>query len=223
MSDLKLEEHYKVELDAVKELYKYCSCRTENIPLFGHQVLPQGYYYGNSIISPDAKYISIIAKGKEDDKSFIWALRNLDSYLFSYTSKSIENFFFSSDSKFFYILYGFEPPVKYDIKTGKEIISFKFPEVKITQMICYNFSLDNQYLEIGTITHFISWNINNGKVFKIKNEQSSIKTIRNNWQISLRDNLEVIIYNNFENQIFKFNIPHIKVINEIISFNLSHN
>ena len=36
MSDLKLEDHYKVELDAVKGLYKYSSCRTQNIPLFGH-------------------------------------------------------------------------------------------------------------------------------------------------------------------------------------------
>ena len=68
MSDLKLEDHYKIELDAKKELYKYSSCRTENIPLFGHQVLPQGFYYGKPSISPDGKYISIIAKGKENDR-----------------------------------------------------------------------------------------------------------------------------------------------------------
>ena len=67
MSDLKLEDHYKVELDAVKGLYKYSSCRTENIPLFGHQVLPQNLFYGKPCISPDGKYISVIGKGKGED------------------------------------------------------------------------------------------------------------------------------------------------------------
>ena len=67
MSELKLEDHYKVELNAIRGLYKYTSCHTENIPLFGHQVLPQGFYYTKPKLSRDCKYISIIAKGRIED------------------------------------------------------------------------------------------------------------------------------------------------------------
>ena len=223
MNDLKLEDHYKIELDAEKGLYKYSSCRTENIPLFGHQVLPQGYYYGKPTISLDGKYISIIAKGKKDDKSFIWALENIDSYLFSYTSKDIENFLFTPDSKYFFIFYKYEPPVKYDIKNGKEIISFQFPEEEITKMICHCFSLDGKNLGIGTKTHFILWNISNGKIVNMKKEQSIIKTMRNDLQLSIRDNLEVIIYNKFESPILKFKIPNIRFVQEILFCIISPN
>ena len=212
MSDLKLEDHYKVELDAVKGLYKYSSCRTENIPLFGHQVLPQNLYYGKPSISPDGKYISIIGKGKGEDKAFIWELANLDSYLFSYTSTSIENLFFSPDSRYFFILYKSEPPIKHDIRTGKEIISFKFPEEPISKMICYSFSSDGRNLSIGTKTHFICWNISDGKVLKIKKEESPIKAIRNDIQISIKDNFELIIFNKFEPQKDKLKINNIRII-----------
>ena len=163
MSDLKLEDHYKVELDAVKGLYKYSSCRTQNIPLFGHQVLPQNLFYDKPIISPNGKYISIIGKGKGEDKAFIWEIQNLDSYLYSYTSISIENLIFSPDSKYFYILYKGETPIKYEIKSGKEILSFKYPEEPINKMICYNFSSDGRTLYLGTKNKL---NINNIKIIQ---------------------------------------------------------
>ena len=217
MDDLKLEEHYKVELDSVKELYRYSSCRTENIPLFGHQVLPQGYYYGNPKISLDGKYISIIAKGKENDKAFLWSFDNLDSYLFSYTSKEIDNFIFSPNSQYFYIIYKYEPPVKYDIKTGKEIINFQFTEEKITKLICYSFSPDENILSIGTKTQFIAWNTNNGKLLNVKNEESSIKTIIKDWQLSIRDSLEAILFNKFNSPILQFNLSNIRIPQEILA------
>ena len=196
MSDIKLEDHYKVELNAVKGLYQYPSCRTENIPLFGHQVLPQGFFYTKPRLSPDCKYISIIAKGKEEDKVFIWALDNLDGYLYSYTSKTIENFTFSPDSKSFYILYRNEPPIKYEIKSGKEALRFEILGEQMTRMICCSFSKDGKNMFVGTKTHFILWNANNGKIIKKLKEESSVKTMRNDWQLSIRDNLEAVIFQN---------------------------
>ena len=216
MSDLKLEEHYKVELDAVKGLYKFSSCRTENIPLFGHQVLPQNLFYNKPCISPDGKYISIIGKGKGEDKAFLWELANLDSYLYSYTSMSIEHLFFSPDSRYFYILYQNEPPIKYDVKTGKEIISFKFPEEPINQMICYAFSKDGRNLFLGTKTHFINWNISDGKILKIVKEESGMKVIRNDIQISIRDNLDIIIFNKLEVQKNNLSLKNITNIQDIL-------
>ena len=217
MSDLKLEDHYKVELDAVKGLYKYSSCRTENIPLFGHQVLPQNLFYSKPCISPDGKYISVIGKGKGEDKAFIWEISNLDSYLFSYTSLSIETLFFSPDSRYFYILYKNEPPIKYDIRSGKELLAFKFPEETINKFLCYSFSSDERTLYIGTETHFIAWNISDGKVLKIKKEESNIKAIRNDTQIAIKDNMEIILFNKFEAQKNKLKINNIHIIQEILT------
>ena len=183
MSDLKLEDHYKVELNAVKGLYRYPSCRTENIPLFGHQVLPQGFYYTKPSISNDCKYISIIGKGNEQDKAFIWSLDNIDGYLYSYTSNTIENLIFSPDSKYFYILYKNEPPIKYDIKNGKELLKCENPGDQITKFICHSFPKDLKHIYIGTKNHFFSWNTSNGKISKKLGDASSIKTIRNDYQL----------------------------------------
>ena len=216
MSDLKLEDHYKVELNAQKGRYNYTSCRTENIPLFGHQVLPQGFSYTMPRLSPDCKYISIIGKGKEEDKAFIWALENLDGYLYSYTSKTIENLIFSPDSKYFYILYKNEPPIKYEIKSGKESLRFESPSDQITKMICHSFSKDGKSMYIGTKTHFILWNTNNGKIQKIMKEESSKKTMKNDWQLSVRDNSEVIIFNKFDSKLMNFNLTDIRFSHQIL-------
>ena len=221
MSDLKLEDHYKVELNAIKGLYRYPSCRTENIPLFGHQVLPQGFFYSKPRLSPDSKYISVIAKGNQEDKVFIWSLDNLDGYLYSYTSKTIENFIFSPDSKYFYIFYRNEPPIKYDIKTGKESMTFTPIGEQMTKMVCCSFSKDGKNLFVGTKTHFILWNTSNGKIQKIMKEESSVKTMRNDWQLSVRDNAEVLIFSKFEKILMKFNLPEIRMAQEILSIIIS--
>ena len=41
--DLDLEKHYEISLNTTPDLYNYNSCQTENIPLFGHQELIQGF------------------------------------------------------------------------------------------------------------------------------------------------------------------------------------
>ena len=217
MSDLKLEEHYKVVLNAIKGLYKYASCRTENIPLFGHQVLPQGFFYTKPKLSPNCKYISIIGKGKEEDKAFIWALDNLDSYLYSYTSKTIENLIFSTDLKNFYIFYKNEPPIKYEIKSGEEKIRMESPGDQMSKMICYSFSKDGKNLYVGTKTHFILWNTSNGKIQKILIEESPMKAIRNDLSISIRDNLEVIVFTKFDSKVLNFFLSNVTIPQEILS------
>ena len=92
---------------------------------------------------------------------------------------------FSPDSKYFYILYKGESPIKYEIKSGKEILSFKYPEEPINKMICYNFSSDGRTLYLVTKNLFISWNTNDGKLIKIKKEESPIKIIKNDLMLSL--------------------------------------
>ena len=221
MNDLKLEDHYKVELNTLKGLFNYSTCRTENYPLFGHQVLPQGYVYIKPSLSPDCKYISIIGKSEIDDKIFIWSMDNLDSYLYSYTSKSIENLIFSPDSKYFYILYKSEPPIKYEIKTGKEILSFDFPQEEITQMICHSFSKDGKNLIIGTKNFFISWNVTNGKIVKFIKDDGIIKYIKNDVLFSVKDNMEFVKYNKSDAIEKKFALPNIEKIDDILSFVIS--
>ena len=217
MSDLKLENHYKVELNAIKGLYQYSSCRTENIPLFGHQVLPQGFFFTKPRLSPDSKFLSILAKGKEEDKVFIWDINNLDSYLYSYTSKTIENFIFSNDLKYFYIFYKNEPPIKYEIKSGKEVLKLESLGDQMSKMICCSFSKEGKYMSVGTKTHFIHWNTNNGKIQKAIKEESPMKTIRNDLQLTIRDNLEVVIFSKFEAKVQSFFLNNVTIPQEILS------
>ena len=217
MSDLKLEDHYKVELNATKGLYQYASCRTENIPLFGHQELPHGLFYTKPRLSPDCKYVSIIGKGKEEDKAFIWSLDNLDGYLYSYTSKTIENFVFSTDCKYFYIFYKNEPPIKHEIKSGKEVLKMESPGDQMSRMICCSFSKDGKYMTVGTKTHFIHWNTNNGKIQKCIKEESPMKTLRNDYQLTIRDNREVVIFSKFEKKIQSFFLTNVTIPQEVLA------
>ena len=52
-------------------------------------------------------------------------------------------------------------------------------------MICYNFSSDGRTLYLVTKNLFISWNTNDGKLIKIKKEESPIKIIKNDLMLSL--------------------------------------
>lgn len=218
MSDLKLENHYQVELNTVQDLYKYKSCRTENIPLFGHQVLPQGYKYGSPSISNNGKYISLIGKGDIDDKAFIWTMDNLDSYLYSYTSSRIETLIFSPNNDYFFILYKNEPPVQYSIKSGEEKKQFEDTNKPKTKIINYFFTPDKKQLGIATINDLAIWDISSGKLVKYIEEISQIKTMRNDMLVSIRDNLEVYTIQISNNQsIQQFTIPNINKVSEILA------
>ena len=41
--------------------------------------------------------------------------------------------------------------------------------------------------------------------------------MNNNWQLSIRDNLQVAIINDFKNVIYEFNLPKIRIVQEILS------
>ena len=67
---------------------------------------------------------------------------------------------------------------------------------QITKMIYYSFSKDGKNLSVWTKTHFILWNTSNGKIQRILQKESPMKAIRNDLNISIKDNLEVIVYSN---------------------------
>lgn len=218
MSDLKLEDHYQVELNTVKDLYKYSSCRTENIPLFGHQVLPQSYKYGSPCLSNDGKYLALIGKGETDDKAFIWTMSNLDSYLFSYTSYRIETLIFAPNNDSFFILYKNEPPVQYDIKSGKEKRQFKEANKQYSKIINYYFSSDHKQLGIATKTCLTVWEISSGKYLKYVGEESSIKAMKDDLLVSIRDSLEVnVIQISNGKTLQQFMLSNVGNVNDILS------
>ena len=104
----------------------------------------------------------------------------------------------SSKILLLYIFYKNEPPVKYEIKSGKEVLSLEILGEQMTRMICCSFSKDGKNIYVGTKTHFILWNTSNGKLQKKMKEESSVKTMRNDWQLSIRDNLDAVIFSKFE-------------------------
>ena len=92
---------------------------------------------------------------------------------------------------------------------------------QMTKMVCCSFSKDGKNIFVGTKTHFILWNTSNGKLQKMMKEESSIKTMRNDWQLSVRDNSEVFIFSKFEKLLMKFNLPNIRMAQELLSITIS--
>ena len=86
----------------------------------------------------------------------------------------------------------------------------------MTKLLCYSFSKDGKNMYVGTKTQFILWNSANGKILKSMKEESPMKTMRNDWQLSIRDNLDVVIYSDFKNLIHNFHLPNVRIVQEVL-------
>ena len=218
---LHLQNHYSIELNTNKDLYKYSSCQTENIPLFGHQELPQGYTYVQPKLSRDEKYLSVIARGPNNDNVFIWDMSNLDSYLYKYQGGRIDGVEFAPNNLSFVIIFKENPPVHYNIKSGHQIIVFKPTDEQQTQTLSYTFSEKCRYFGLATLDHFTIWDSLTGKVkINIFNE-SPEKIIRNEILISIKKDCNIEIMKFMENKIeknFKLNLQN---YNDILSSMIS--
>ena len=225
--DLNLEKHYEISLNTTPDLYNYDSCQTENIPLFGHQELPQGYKFIDPRLSQDEKYLSSIAKGKETDIDYIymWRMDNLDSFLYKCDAKGkIEGIEFAPNNKSFVIIYNQEPPVHYNIESGKKIVIFKPTGDPQSQALSFSFSSKSRYFGLATENHFTVWDALTGKVVEQFNEISPYKIIRNDTLISIQNNLNVRVIN-FSNKVVRksFQIKNLNSVDLILSSIVSPN
>ena len=223
--DLDLEKHYEITLNTNSELYKYNSCQTENIPLFGHQELPQQHKFIEPRLSNDEQYLSSIAKGENFDYVYIWKVNNLDSYLYKYDAKGkIEGVEFAPNNKSFIIIYEQEPPVHYNIASGKKIVIFKPTGHKQSPALSFSFSTKSRYFGLATEDHFTIWDVLNGKIITNFSEKSPYKIIRNEFLISIDEDLTVKVIDFMKEETKKqFKIKNIKSFDSILTSILSPN
>ena len=218
---LNLQNHYTIELNTNKDLYKYSSCQTENVPLFGHQELPQGYTFIQPKLSRNEKYLSAIARGSNNDYVYIWDTSNLDSYLYRYVGDKIDGVEFAPNNLSFVIIFKENPPVHYNIKSGHEIIIFKPTEQKQTQTLSYTFSEKSRFFGLATLDHFTIWDTLTGKVkINIKNE-SPEKIIRDEILISVQKDCIIEIIKFMENKTEKKFQLNLQNYNEILASMIS--
>jgi hypothetical protein len=221
--DLNLEKHYELKLNTNPKLYKYDSFQTENIVLFGHQELPQGFKYIQPRLSNDENYLSSIAQGTNYDYVYIWKMSNLDSYLYKYEAKDkIEGVEFAPNNKSFIVIYKHEPPVHYNIASGKKIVIFKPTGDSQSNTLAYSFSDKSRFFGLATEDNFTVWDALTGKIVKNFIEKSPYKIIRNDTLISIDNNLNVKVID-FENKNVrqKFQINNVKSYDLILASILS--
>ncbi len=223
--DLDLENHYTIELNTNSNLYKYNSCQTINIPLFGHQELPQNYKFINPRLSKNEQYLSALAKGKDNDLVFIWDLNNFDSYLYKYDGVGkIEGIEFAPNNKSFIIIYKQQPPIHYNIKSGHKITIFKSTGENQGKTLSYSFSTASRYFGLATENHFTVWDVLSGKVKKHFEEISPYKIIRDELLISMDTNCQVRVIDFIRGDSIKsFQIKGVNSYNEILASILSPN
>ncbi len=222
--DLDLQKHYEIKLNTSK-LYKYNSCETINIPLFGHFEYPQGSTFIDPRLSNDEQYLSSIVKGANLDYVYIWKTNNLDKYLYKYDAKGkIEGVEFAPNNRSFIIIYKQEPPVHYNIASGKIIVKFKPTDQKQSQTLSYSFSTAGRYFGLATEDHFTVWDVLKGKVVKNLKEKSPFKVIRGDILISIDPicNVKVIDFVKEETK-KQFKINSVNSYNKILSAILSPN
>ena len=223
--DLDLENHYTIELNTNSTIYKYNSFQTINIPLFGHQELPQNYKYINPRLSKNEQYLSSLAKGKDNDLVFIWDLNNMDSYLYKYDGVGkIEGIEFAPNNKSFVIIYKQQPPIHYNIKSGHKIAIFKPTGYNQSKTLSYSFSTASRFFGLATENHFTIWDALSGKVKKNFEEISLYKIIRDELLISMDTNCLVKVIDFMKGDCIKsFQIKGVNSYNEILASILSPN
>ena len=215
-----LQSHFKISVNPSSN-FPYSSTHQETIALFRHQELPQDYQYIDPRLSPNEKYLSVIGKGTMDDFVLIYDTDDLNEYKYKYKEGKIFGVDFAPDSRSFVIIYKNQPPIHYNISSGKRIISFKSHNKESFIPISSTFSAKCRFYGLAYDFGFCIWDALDGNLIKCLNEESDNKIIRENLLISINKKCNVKIINFQNDQTIKnFNIYNINY-NDILAIMLS--
>ena len=188
-----LQGHYKIKFNPTDK-FNYTSIYQESIGLFLHQEVPEGYNFIDPRLSPNEKYLSIIGKGDYNDIVLIYNIDNLLEYKFIYKEVKIFGVDFAPDSRSFVIIYKNQPPIHYNITSGKKIAIFKSNNREKNIPIAFTFSAKCRFFGLAYDYGFCIWDTLKGNVVKEIIEQSDNKIIRDNLLISVKQNLSINIH-----------------------------
>ena len=197
-----------IEINIIKKLFKYSSCKIEPIYLYQHETLSQEITYTEIFNSYDSNYIALLGTNQNFSMLYIWNTNNINNYLYSYKYKMISFFKFSPTNESFTIITDNNSIIFYDISTGQEILTINDPNEEKSKMITFNFSIKGNHFYIATEKYILLWECNTGKLINNIEENSKIKCIKNDLLYSLHDNMELYIIRFTKNELL--NIINIK-------------
>ena len=188
-----LQGHYKIKFNPTDKFH-YTSIYQESVGLFLHQEVPQGYNYIEPRLSPNEKFLSVIGEGDYSDIVLIYDIDNLIEYKFIYDEKKkVFGVDFAPDSRSFIIIYKNQPPIHYNISSGKKIVSFKPNNNEKKKPIAFTFSAKCRFFGLAYDFGFYIWDTLKGDIVKEIKEESDKKIIRDNLLISIKQNLHINI------------------------------
>ena len=188
-----LQGHYKIKFNPTDK-FNYTSIYQESVGLFLHQEVPQGYNYIEPRLSPNEKFLSVIGEGDYSDIVLIYDIDNLIEYKFIYDEKKkVFGVDFAPDSRSFIIIYKNQPPIHYNISSGKKIVSFKPNNNEKKKPIAFTFSAKCRFFGLAYDFGFYIWDTLKGDIVKEIKEESDKKIIRDNLLISIKQNLHINI------------------------------
>ena len=188
-----LQGHYKIKFNPTDKFH-YTSIYQESVGLFLHQEVPQGYNYIEPRLSPNEKFLSVIGEGDYSDIVLIYDIDNLIEYKFIYDEKKkVFGVDFAPDSRSFIIIYKNQPPIHYNISSGKKIVSFKPNNNEKKKPIAFTFSAKCRFYGLAYDFGFYIWDTLKGDIVKEIKEESDKKIIRDNLLISIKQNLHINI------------------------------
>ena len=188
-----LQGHYKIKFNPTDK-FNYTSIYQESVGLFLHQEVPQGYNYIEPRLSPNEKFLSVIGEGDYSDIVLIYDIDNLIEYKYIYDEKKkVFGVDFAPDSRSFIIIYKNQPPIHYNISSGKKIVSFKPNNNEKKKPIAFTFSAKCRFFGLAYDFGFYIWDTLKGDIVKEIKEESDKKIIRDNLLISIKQNLHINI------------------------------
>ncbi len=187
--DFDFNTHYELEFKREPTLFPYGGIRKKNLPLFGHQELPQEYNYTSPALSSDMRYLGCIARGS-DDIVFVWNINNLYCFKFKFSALRVDGFAFTPDSSCIIIIYRFSSPVMYSLDNGEKVRTFEKNGEEINRAgFQYSFTMEGKYFGYTSDQSFTVWSVQTGLQRKKIKNKARIKIICGEYLICVNDNL----------------------------------
>ena len=221
--DYDIKSHY--ELTLIKEPFgfNYKNVHKTGILLLSHFEMPQNYNYRSPLLSPNGKYLSCIAHGKEDFV-YIWDVSDLYWYKYKFSSSKVDGIAFTPDSNSIIIVYRYANPTMYNLSNGKKILDLEGNEEENKREGFQCFKIINgkdgktgAEFAYTTDRSFTLWDLMTGEVKHKILDDSPIKIISKDYLICISDDLNVLIKRiSTQEDVASFKLKGVESTNDIL-------
>ena len=221
--DYDIKSHYDLTLIKEPFGFNYKNVHKTGVLLLSHFEMPQNYEYRSPLLSPNGKYLSCIAHGKEDFV-YIWDVGDLYWYKYKFTSSKVDGIAFTPDSKSIIIIYRYANPTMYNLSNGKKILDLEGNEEenKREGFQCFNTIVGEKGEKVPEFAYttdrsFTLWNLMTGEIKHKIVDDSPIKIKSKDNLICISDDLNVLIKKiSTQEDVASFKLKGVESTNDIL-------